>query len=83
MIAIRTKTDEAVARLRSYREAEQRELDALSEETSVRLAALLPRIEADPVLKGMVAVLKRPHEAANGQPTSRTQQRMSPSWCRP
>jgi hypothetical protein len=31
IIAIRTKTDEAVARLRPYREAEQRELDALSE----------------------------------------------------
>lgn len=72
MIAIRTKTDEAVARLRSYREAEQRELDALSEETSARLAALLPRLEGDPILKGMAGVLKRPHEATNCQPTPRT-----------
>lgn len=72
MIAIRTKTDEAVARLRSYREAEQRELDALSEETSARLAALLPRLEGDPILKRTAGVLKRPHEEAEGQPTRRT-----------
>lgn len=72
MIDIRAKTDETVTRLRSYREAEQRELDALSEETSARLAALLPRLEADPILKGMAGVLKRPHEEAEGQPTRRT-----------
>jgi hypothetical protein len=79
MIAIRTKTDEAFARLRIYRDAEQRELDALSEETSARLAALLPRLEADPILKGVLGVLKCPHEEPNGQPTSRATKRLSPS----
>jgi hypothetical protein len=77
MIAIRTKTDEAVARLRLYRDAEQGELDALSEETSARLAALLPRLEADPILKGVLGVLKCPHEEPNGQPTRRATQRLS------
>lgn len=58
MIAIRAKTDEAIARLRPYREAEQRELDAQREHSSARLAALLPRLEADPGLRGMVEILK-------------------------
>lgn len=58
MIAIRAKTDEAIARLRPYREAEQRELDAQRGHTSARLVALLPRLEADPRLRGMMELLK-------------------------
>jgi hypothetical protein len=83
MKAIRAKTDAVIVQLRPFRDAEGQVLQELAAETSARLAALLPKIEADPVLKGMVGVLKRPHEAANCQPTSRTQQRISPSWCRP
>jgi hypothetical protein len=59
MIAIRAKTNEAIARLRPYREAEQRELETQAAWSRARLTALLPRLEADPVLKGMVGVLKR------------------------
>jgi hypothetical protein len=70
--AIRTKTDSVIVQLRPFREAEGQVLQELAAETNARLASLLPRIEADPVLKGMVGVLKRPHEAANCQPTSRT-----------
>lgn len=58
MIAIRAKTSEAIARLRPYREAEQRELGVLSERTRARLAALMPRLEADPSLRSMVELLK-------------------------
>jgi hypothetical protein len=68
MIAIRAKTDEAIARLRPYREAEQRELDAQREHSSARLAALLPRLEADSGLRGMAELL-RPRLAQPG-PTS-------------
>lgn len=35
-----------------------RELDALIGRTSARFAALLPRLEADPGLRGMVEILK-------------------------
>lgn len=58
MIAIRTKTDEAVALLKPYREAEERELDAMKEQTSARIAALIPLLESDPGLRGMVEILK-------------------------
>lgn len=72
MKANRIKTDDAIAQLRPYREAERRELEVQAARTRARLAALLPRIEADPILKGMVGVLKRPHGAANCQPMPRT-----------
>lgn len=70
--AIRAETDSVIVQLRPFREAEGQVLQELAAETSARLAALLPRIEADPVLKGMVGVLKHPHETANCQPTPRT-----------
>ncbi len=67
MIAIRAKTDEAIALLRPYREAEQRELDAQREHSSARLAALVPRLEADPRLRGRMEFLKsRPAHAEPG-----------------
>lgn len=59
MMAIRAETEEAVARLRPCREAEQRELEAQAAWSRARLTALLPRLAADPVLKEMVGVLKR------------------------
>jgi hypothetical protein len=67
MKSIRAETDETIARLRPYREAEQRELEAQREHTSARLVALLPRLEADPRLRGMMEFLKsRPAHAELG-----------------
>jgi len=62
---VRAKTDEAVAQLRSYREAEGRELEELARRSRSWIAALLPLLDADLGLRGLAELLE-PGQAADG-----------------
>jgi Lar family restriction alleviation protein len=65
LIRLKAKTDAAIAQLRSYREAEGRELEELARRSRSRIAALLPLFDADPGLRGLAELLE-PGQAADG-----------------
>jgi len=62
---VRGEIEDATALLRPSRQAERHRLEDLEARSRSRIAALLPQLEADPVLGGMVELLK-PCQAADG-----------------
>jgi hypothetical protein len=55
---IRARTDAVVNQLRPHREAERSGLEQLATRSRARIAALIPRLEGDPLLSRMVELLK-------------------------
>ncbi len=64
-IKLRAEAEDAIAQLRPLREAEQLRLEELAAGSRAQLAALLPQIEAHPVLRGTVELLE-PGQPAEG-----------------